>query len=387
MAVNRNILVNSAVPLGGGNTVTPPELVLTTTQKSRFVVFNLNNMVESGSGGYCQNIVLEWTPDPSFITNPFQPSSSYYAVTSSVLDCTSASLSPLTASNAYMQKIDADYVWDTGLPTNGPTTYYMRVYQNRTGLNQRIYSPAKSIQVSGVVACGNDNPAAGPAFPPNKWMVADMDGWQVGGFSGWRSNAVEYGGGPWTSSFTTNPVLVKAGGPNNDALLFQSASTMSWPGMQVQSFSGSFTLGTFLVTGSASINFTGARTSQGGGNDPFTLTITAGSATTSGSISLAGRGSSNLLTWSFAPSDYDLRNSQVDFAFANDIATVKINGVQRLDWTHPTILYGNGASTDGGFVWSVEQGTIMRMVYGAYPPSYSIYSCKYGTSGSQSYVG
>jgi len=387
--VNRNIIGNSAIPVGGANSYYPPDLQLQTVSGSRWILFTLTNLVQSGSGGNCQNVVLEWSTDPSMITNPFVSSSNYYAVTSSILSCNSASLSPLTGSIAYSQKIDSWYERDTGFPADQPQSrYYMRVYENRTGFNERFYSVARSVETRAINYCGyqTENPS-----DPGVWLQADMDGWQSPEYpttwqSNWFNKGSSSGLGQWTASFSTAPVNIKAGGPDYDALLFQSASTITWNGAVISSGSA-LNYGFGIVTGSVTSSI--VVTPPSGPTKTFDIFIESVNNAPTSSLRLVERGvGQRTLTYETAQFNTDFRNQIFRIKTTNEgIYFFKgIPGFENVPIASYTIAM-NSSRVEGTFSQTVGAGTILRMVYGSKEYPSTIFSCKYGGIGNASYVG
>lgn len=136
--VNRNILKNYSNPV-----LEPNQLLLSNTSNAgtRFVLldFPIRTLISSSQGGDCEGITLEWTPDPSFAS---EPSSSYYAVTSSVLSCNAAALNPLTSSLGWSVFIDSTYNYSGSTSSK----YYLRSYQNVSGGGRGPYSNVVSIE-------------------------------------------------------------------------------------------------------------------------------------------------------------------------------------------------------------------------------------------------
>jgi hypothetical protein len=241
-AVNRNIIGNLSIPLAGGFSTGPAELDLITTTGSRFVMFTFpSKFVSSSEGGLCKDLVLEWTRDPAMVTNPLASSSAYFAVTSSVISCNSASLSPMTASNAWVQYIDSLYQSE-----GAEGFYYMRGYQRTiAGYNPQIYSNVVSIQTRAASICGQ------PPASDNR-VAYDVDGFISG--SKWFNtpgNTAVQDYSVASINASTDLTLVKAGGPNFDAIKTNGASLA----MTLAAIGGTFNslIGVAVVQGSVTI--------------------------------------------------------------------------------------------------------------------------------------
>lgn len=398
--VNKNLLINNSPSVMGGTA--PTEVDLITTSGSRYVLLNFNNTAPTSSGGVCQGITLEWSPDPSMVTNPFQPSSSYYAVTSSVLSCLSASLSPLTGSVEWVQFIDAYYPVSTEGYTGIPSTnYYLRAYQNRSISPVNVYSPVMSVQTRAIAYCGRTyDPFPGVSAA----VVSDMDGWNSPGFSNkWLNDAIS---SPLnnTASFSSAPSIIKCGGPNTDALLLASGSTISWPGVNIVGPFSSFPnpnryyvpVGIGIVQGTATFDFTATRTSPNP-TDTYRVTISADASATSSSIQVVNLSKSNeVVGYITTGIGLDLRNTFIELQIAPSDGTgqILVDGVSVGPLTTRGNLFNSISLINNFSVTFYGPGTglypnnaIIRALVANQNYYASVYHCKYGPVGSISYVG
>lgn len=202
--INRNILQNGGIPLTSQGMT---NIDLQTTSGSRFVMMNFPlTFLSSSLGGTCEGITLQWTPDSSL---GFETSSAYYAVTQSVLSCSSASLSPMTSSTGWVQFIDS--IYDPTAPV-----YYMRAYQNLAGGGRGPYSDIVSIQTRNY-GCGTNVSSYGGVGRESE-LYFDVNGFDPN-TNRWYSNYGSPGAGAaFTASFSVAPNLIKLGGPNYDAI-------------------------------------------------------------------------------------------------------------------------------------------------------------------------
>jgi hypothetical protein len=358
-AVNRNIIGNLSIPLAGGFSTGPAELDLITTTGSRWVMFTFpSKFVSSSEGGLCKDLVLEWTPDPAMATTPLLSSSAYYAVTSSVISCNSASLSPMTASVDWVQYIDSPYNTDG---TDG--FYYMRGYQRTiAGYNPQIYSNVVSIQTRAASVCG--------ATPISVNSVAyDVDGFISG--SKWfntpgSDNVQNYSVASMNAS--TDLTLVKAGGPNYDAIKTNGADlVMTLPAIGGTAFS---LIGVAVVQGSVRIP-----TSQG------ELFVSAVSSSVSGSVVFKNVS---------LQSGINTINRIIKIGYINE---PQLEQYIFVDGVFTTLIPGSqGALTlpaNTGIATSAD--CIMRVFFagpdGGKDYSADVYHCKYGPGGVNGYVG
>lgn len=392
--INLNVLRNTSVPVSSQNS--PTEVDLITTTGSRWVLINFLNAIPTSSNGSCSEITLEWSTDPSMVTNPFQPSSSYYAITSSQFSCASASLSPLTGSKAWFQFIDSYWLPTFVSPPGPPTEYYLRAKQRRSTSPVEIYSPVVAVQTRARVNCGvpNNGGEIGPI------LVADMDSWNSPSFSNvWVDDANSANTAAYTTgSFTITPSVVKAGGPNFDALLFNSSSTLSWPKLSLFGPNGGditsarIRSGVGIVTGSVTYEFTGTKQSNpGAGVYTYLVTINADASCNSGSIVVRNQNLGTIVS-SIEPVHYgmDLRNRLIEINCKNQFSAdilVDNNAIGTVNLTSAD----NGMSLPNNFRLSTPNTAIIRAVIAntsnssSYDPS--VYHCKYGPVGAASYVG
>jgi F0F1-type ATP synthase membrane subunit c/vacuolar-type H+-ATPase subunit K len=359
-AVNRNIIGNLSIPLSGGSISTgPAELDLITTTGSRFVMLEFpSKFVSSSEGGLCQNLVLEWTRDPAMVTNPLASSSAYFAVTSSVISCNSASLSPMTASKAWVQYIDSLY---DAAGTDG--FYYMRGYQRTiAGYNPQIYSNVVSIQTRPASICG--------ATPVSENSVAyDVDGFISGskwfntpGISGVQNYSVA------SMNASTDLTLVKAGGPNFDAIKTNGANlAMTLPAIGGTANS---LIGVAVVQGSVRIP-----TSQG------ELFVSAVSSSSSGSVvfkNVSLQSGINTINTIIKIGYVNVPGLE-QYIFVENDATTLIPG------SAPALTLPTNTTI------TTSADCIMRVFFagpdGGKNYSPTVYHCKYGPSGVNGYVG
>jgi hypothetical protein len=366
--VNRNIIGNSAIPLGGSISTGPGELDLITTANSRFVMFDFpSKFVSSSEGGLCKDLVLEWTTDPAMVTNPLASSSAYSAVTSSVISCNSASLSPMTASKAWVQFINS-----RNQVEGFQSFFYMRGYQRTiAGYNPQIYSNVVSIQTRANATCGNPpgTTTAGGSAAGGR-VAYDVDGFITG--SSWFNTQGDLGEQNYSSASmiaSTNLTLIKAGGPNYDAIKTNGANlTIYNPSVGGTSFG---MIGVALVQGSVRIP-----TSQG---DFF---VSAVSSSSSGSvvfknISLAsGINTINKVI----RIGYDYVAGFEQYIFVDNVRTTLTPGLPR-----------EGLTFSANSTITTSADCIMRAFFAGgddnanYSPD--VYHCKYGPGGVNGYVG
>jgi hypothetical protein len=241
--INRNILQNGGIPLSGkGQT----NLQLVTTEGSRYVMLNLSNtFLSSSSGGTCEGITLQWTPDS---TLGFETSSVYNAVTQSTLLCEPSDLSPLTSSFGWEQNIQSTFEANT-------PQYYIRAYQNLPGGGQGPYSNIVSIQTNMNQVYGGANGSALVTGENASQATFDANSFDES-TNTWYSNF----GGPFSASFSATPTIIKLGGPNYDAIKTNGATITSnlfgtYLGMR-GSFNGAV-FGIALCSGSANMSIGG----------------------------------------------------------------------------------------------------------------------------------
>lgn len=380
MSVNRNILKNSATPLGGD--VTPPEVNLVTTSGSRWVILDFLNVNPTASNGSCTGVTLEWSPDPSMVTNPFQPSSSYYSVTSSQFSCASASLSPLTGSVAWSQFIDSYWLKTPMTPAGIPTEYYLRAYQTRNTSPVTIYSPAVAVQTRAEAYCGEIYTSS-LVIP---YILADMDGYNSPGFSGkWMNDIGDALGPNESASFAGGVTIanVKAGGPNYDGLRVDEGGRFSWPQVTITS-TDPIRSGVGIVRGTAQW------TARSNGLD-FLINVDGTSTPTTSSITITrvdtgavvGKIESGLVPTSLA-------NTYVEIILdKNNSNTSEI----RVD-NNNVGTFNLGAAGAGGSIILKDNfqmsflGTnpIVRCVTAQMPYNPTVFHCKYGPVGASSYT-
>lgn len=392
--VNRNILLNNSQAVMGVNS--PTEVNLVTTSGSRWVIMDFLNTAPTSSNGLCQDVVLEWSPDPSMITNPYQPSSSYYAVTSSVFSCQSASLSPQTGSEAWVQFIDSYWLKTPMTPAGIPTTYYLRAYQNRINSPIAIYSPAMSVETRPESYCG-ENYTSSLIVP---YIVADMDSYYSPGFSNkWMNDVGDEIGPNQSASFSSGApdtsgsswYLVKAGGPNNDGLRSDGSNTVSWPQLII-SGSGPIRCGVGIVRGRAEW------TATSNGLD-FLIRVQADETPTTSSITVTKVSTGEIVGQIdplFLPTN--LQNTYVELIL--DKSNTPNSSEIRVD--NNTVgrfnlgFYGAATSItlkDNFKMTVYGTGTgylpntgIIRVITAQMPYNPTVYHCKYGPVGASSYV-
>jgi hypothetical protein len=360
--VNRNIIGNLAIPLGGSISTGPAELNLITTANSRFVMFDFpSKFVSSSEGGLCQNLVLEWTTDSAMLTNPLASSSAYSAVTSSVISCNSASLSPMTASKAWVQYIDSRNQIE-----GFQSFFYMRGYQRTiAGYNPEIYSNVVSIETRANTTCGNP-PGSVVSLLANNRVAYDVDGFISG--SSWFNTQDDSGGQNYSSASmiaSTDLTLVKAGGPNYDALKTNGANLTIY--RQTIGGTQNSTIGVAVVQGSVRIP-----TSQGD------LFVSAVSSSSSGSVVFKNVSLASGINTINKVIKIDRHQNEV-YIFVDDVFTTLIPGSQ-FAFTLPS----NSTIT-------TSADCIMRVFFagGDDNANYGsdLYHCKYGPGGVNGYVG
>jgi hypothetical protein len=366
-AVNRNIIGNLSIPLAGGFSTGPGELDLITTANSRFVMFDFpSKFVSSSEGGLCKDLVLEWTTDSAMLTNPLVSSSAYSAVTSSVISCNSASLSPMTASVAWVQFINSRNTTE-GLQS----FFYMRGYQRTiAGYNPEIYSNVVSIQTRANTTCGNPPGTTTAGGSPAGGRVAyDVDGFISG--SSWFNTPGDLGEQTYSSASmiaSTNLTLVKAGGPNYDAIKTNGANLTIYNPAVGGTATGM--IGVAVVQGSVTIP-----TSQGN------LFVSAVSSSVPGSVTFKGVS---------LASGINTINKVIKIGYIN------VPGLEQyifVDDLFTTLIPGSqGALTfSANSTITTSADCIMRVFFagGDGNANYGsdLYHCKYGPGGVNGYVG
>jgi hypothetical protein len=356
--INLNVIGNLAVPLAGsGIGGGPTELDLVTTTGSRFVMLTTSaKFVSSSEGGYCQNVTLEWSNDPNFASG---------SVTSSVISCTSASLSPMTASLGWVQYINSPYSnVDYALYNS---YYYLRWKETKTTGVPIPYSNVVSLQTRANTYCGS----APVSYTPNNTLAFDVDGYISG--SKWYST-----GGPgglqnylgtnlyMSSSVAVN--LVKAGSPNYDAIKTNGATLT----LSSSAFGGTSTsvVGVAVVQGSVRI-----ATNQG---DFF---VSAVSSSVSGSVvfkNVSLQSGTNTI------------NKLINIQYGNQ--QVGTEQYMFVDGAATTLIPGSAQNIGIGVNSTITTSNdcIMRVFYaGVAAAIYSpdVYHCKYGNGGVNGYVG
>jgi hypothetical protein len=355
--VNRNIIGNLSIPLAGGGISTgPAELDLITTSGSRWVMFEFpSKFVSSSEGGLCQNLVLEWTTDPAMVTNPLASSSAYYAVTSSVISCNSASLSPMTSSVTWVQYINS--IYNSEEPQDVNSFYYIRGYQRTiAGYNPQIYSNVRSIQTRANNFCG-----AVSWSDENKFLF-DVDGFIPTEPSKWYTTG--FGPQDYSSAAVTSSVpmtIVKAGGPNYDAIKTNGA-TLSFTYPSVGAGSVDVQVGVGLVTGSVEIPLTTG-----------TFKATATTSTLPGDVTWKGVS---------LASGINTINSRLSVGRQGLETYIFVNG------SPITLVPGSGVvQSPANPQWVTSADCIMRAMYGGVNGTYpgDVYVCKYGQPGVNGY--
>jgi len=383
MSVNRNILQNSATPLAGD--ISPTEVNLETTSGSRYVILDFLNTIPTSSNGNCTAVNLEWSTDPSMVTNPYQPSSSYYAVTSSVFSCQSASLSPQTGSIGWLQFIDSYWPKTQNSSSEPSTEYYLRAYQTRQGSPISIYSPSVAVQTRASAYCG-DNYTSSLATP---YVIADMDGWNNPGFTNKWMNDIGNESGPHQSaSFPTgipnasgsSNYLVKAGGPNFDAFRFDGAGSVTWPQLGIVSGS-TVRQGVGIVSGVANFTFTS------NGNS-FLATINADAVATTASINITKPSTGQVVGQIDLNSlPLNLVNRYVELILTVSGANssqIRVDNVNVGSFDLPT--YGAAGTISLSTNTTTVISGLLRVVTAQMPYNPTVYHCKYGPIGSGSYT-
>lgn len=383
MSVNRNILKNIATPLSADNS--PTEVNLETTSGSRWVILDFLNTVPTASNGSCTAVTLEWSPDPSMVTNPYQPSSSYYAVTSSVFSCQSASLSPQTGSIGWLQFINSYWPKTQNSSSEPSTEYYLRAYQTRQGSPISIYSPSVAVQTRASAYCG-DNYTSSLATP---YVIADMDGWNNPGFENKWMNDIGNESGPYQSaSFPTgipnasgsSNYLVKAGGPNFDAFRFDGGGSVTWP--QLGIISGSTVRqGVGIVTGVAGFSFTS------NGNS-FLVNINADAVATTASINITKPSTGQVVGQiALGSLPLNLVNRYVELILkVSGSSEIRVDNVVVSDSFFNLSTYGAAGTISLSTNTTTTVTGLTRVVTAAMPYNPTVYHCKYGPVGSGSYT-
>lgn len=392
--VNRNILKNTGIPLFGD--VTPPEVNLETTSGSRWVILDFLNVNPTSSNGACTGIGLEWSPDPAMVSTPFLPSSSYYSVTSSTFSCNSASLSPQTGSQAWVQFINS-YWWKTEMtPTsNPPTKYYLRAYQTRNTNPVRIYSPAVPVETRAEKYCGEIYTSSIVPYPK---VVADLDAYNNPGFANkWINDVGDYDIAQVSASFTpsggapgTGSVyLVKAGGPNYDAFRFDNGG-FNWPQLNISS--STIRCGVGIVKGKAEWTVT----SNG---EDFLISVRADQTPTTSSITLTKVSNGQLIA-AIEPTQIpaNIINTYVEIILSttnDNVSSFRVDGGGVKQFNFYDAGGARGAITlKNNFQMSVSglgsgylpNAGIIRCVTAGVPYDVNVFHCKYGPAGSGSYV-
>lgn len=221
--VNRNILKNAGIPVMSQDQI-PMSLV--TTNGSRFVILDwpVKTYISSSQGGDCQGITVQWTTDSSLAS---EPDSAYYALTSSVLGCDSASLVPLTSSLGWSVFIDSSYNF-----SGSNTQYYLRSFQNSVGGGRGPYSNVLSLETrspklyTGSMQSQGFRYAAVAGKPGITGSVViltpDSLNPNTGQLQVWAGdNQNVYATGSTTSGSLQ---IIKAGGPNFDAIKTNGAT-------------------------------------------------------------------------------------------------------------------------------------------------------------------
>jgi hypothetical protein len=355
------------------------------------VILDFLNTVPTSSNGSCTAVYLEWSPDPSMVTNPYQPSSSYYAVTSSVFSCQSASLQPLTGSQAWLQFIDSYWERTPDTPVGIPTEYYLRARQTRNTSPVAIYSPTVAVQTRAISYCG-ENYTGSFAF---NYVVADMDGFNSPGFTNkWMNDALANNsasfatGAPFNSG--SSNYFIKAGGPNYDAFRFDGQSAVSWPQVSLTP-SATVRCGVGIVKGRA------RWTVSSNGNN-FLVEVNADANATTSSIVVTkpstGQIVGNLNQFGVG---LNLVNRYIELILrVNGGSSILVDGE---DYTSPTFELSNfGAagtiSFVNNFAVTFDAGStggsgdygIARVVTAQVPYNPTVYHCKYGPVGAGAYT-
>lgn len=384
MSVNRNILQNSATPLAGD--LSPTEVNLETTSGSRWVLLDFLNTVPTSSNGSCTAVYLEWSPDPSMVTNPYQPSSSYYAVTSSVFSCQSASLQPQTGSLAWLQFIDSYWLRTPETPAGQPTEYYLRARQTRNTSPVAIYSPTVAVQTRAEAYCGESYTAS----LGTPYIVADMDGYNCPGFaSKWMNDVGTFSGPNQSASFNSgNPdtpgsstYLVKAGGPNYDAFRFDGAGAVAWP--QVGLMNGATVrAGVGIVSGRAEFTFT----SNG---NTFKAQINADANATTASINITKPSTGQVVGQiALGALPLNLQNRYIELVLKiSGNSSILVDGEDVTNAFFDLSTFGAAGTISLSNPFSVEMSGLLRVVTAQVPYNPTVYHCKYGPVGASSYVG
>lgn len=394
MSVNRNILQNSATPLAGD--ISPTEVNLITTSGSRYVILDFLNTIPTSSNGNCTAVTLEWSPDPSMVTNPYQPSSSYFAVTSSVFSCQSASLQPMTGSEAWLQFINSYWPKTQNSSSEPSTEYYLRAYQTRHGSPIAIYSPTVAVQTRASSYCGENYTSS----LSSSYIVADMDGFNNPGFTNkWLNDIGDESGPNQSASFSTgapfnsgsSTYYVKAGGPDYDAIRVNTIGAISWP--QVGIISGSsLRTGVGIVKGRTRWTF-----SSNGNN--FLITVNADETATTSSITVT-KPSTGQVVGSIKPSSLPLNlvNTYVELVLnVSGASEIRVDNNVVSDSNFFVLSdYGaaNSMSFQSGLPITIDAGStggsgdygIIRVITAQIPYNTSVYHCKYGPVGAGSYV-
>jgi hypothetical protein len=382
MSVNRNILQNSATPLAGD--LSPTEVNLETTSGSRWVILDFLNTIPTSSNGSCTAVNLEWSPDPSMVTNPYQPSSSYYAVTSSVFSCQSASLSPQTGSIGWLQFIDSYWLRTPETPAGIPTEYYMRAQQTRNTSPVAIYSPTVAIQTRAEAYCG-ESYTSSLVIP---YVFADMDGYYSPGFTNKWLNDVGTSAGPnQSASFapaggppgTGSVYLVKAGGPNFDAFRIDGGG-FNWPQLSISS-SNPVRSGVGIVSGRAEWTFTSNALD-------FLIRVNADEVATTSSIAITKVSTGEVVGQIASGSlPLNLVNRYVEIILdKSNLATSEIRVDNNNVGSFNLGFYGAGGSITLKDNFQMTVVGLIRCVTAQMPYNPTVYHCKYGPVGAGSYT-
>jgi hypothetical protein len=329
------------------------------------------------------------------VTNPYQPSSSYFAVTSSVFSCQSASLQPMTGSLAWLQFINSYWPKTQNSSSEPSTEYYLRAYQTRQGSPIAIYSPTVAVLTRASSYCG-DNYTSSLATP---YIIGDMDGFNNPGFtnkwmndigneSGPNQSASFAAGAPFNSGSST--YYVKAGGPNYDAFRIDGTSAISWPQSGVIS-------GSTLRSGVGIVKGRARWTVSSNGNN-FLIEVNADANATTSSI-VVTKPSTGQVVGQIAPGSLPLNlvNRYVELIFTlsgSGASEIRVDNVNVGGFDLPTYGAANSMSFASGMPVTFDAGNtggsgnygIARVITSQMPYNPTVYHCKYGPVGAGSYT-
>jgi hypothetical protein len=320
------------------------------------------------------------------VTNPYQPSSSYFAVTSSVFSCQSASLQPMTGSLAWLQFINSYWPRTQTTSSTPSTEYFLRAYQTRQGSPIAIYSPTVAVQTRASSYCGVNYTSS----ISSSYVIVDMDGFNNPGFTNkWLNDFGNESGPNQSASFSTgapfnsgsSTYYVKAGGPNYDAIRFDGAGAVSFPQSGIMSGS-TVRSGVGIVSGRARWTF-----SSNGNN--FLIEVNADATATTSSINVT-KPSTGQVVAQIKPSSLplNLQNTYVELILnVSGASEIRVDNTVVSDSNFFDLAtYGAAGTISLGNPFAVQMTGLLRVVTAQMPYNSSVYHCKYGPVGASSYT-